>query len=128
MTSRELIIALLQYPMDSEIQLMCPHNTIYASFDVDSVTYSDTAQRVHLNFTDFRDEKPRVMEYAKTDEPEFPNIEGCPAEIFYDGEWKRGKIVKGYRFGDGIVTIETEDGTQLWCGQSRTDLYRRVEE
>lgn len=58
----------------------------------------------------------------------FPAIVGAPAEMFVNGEWIRGKIVEGYRFDDGIVTIETEDGKQYWCGQSRTDLYREVEE
>ena len=58
----------------------------------------------------------------------FPCVLGQPAEIFFEGEWVRGKIVDGYRFRDGIVTIETDEGKRIWCGQSRTDLYREVEE
>ena len=58
----------------------------------------------------------------------FPHIIGQKAEIFHDGEWIRGKIVAGYRFEDGIVTIVTSDGQKIWCGESRTDLYRPVKE
>lgn len=58
----------------------------------------------------------------------FPYIVGEKAEIFYNGEWVKGKIVEGYRFKDGVVTIETEDGRFLWCGQERTDLYRQCED
>lgn len=54
----------------------------------------------------------------------FPYVIGQPAEIFYNGEWKQGKIVNGYRFKDGFVTIQTEDGKKIWCGESRKDLYR----
>lgn len=55
----------------------------------------------------------------------FPEIEGEPAEIFFEGQWHKGHIVAGYRFQDGIVTIETAEGKRIWCGQARTDLYRR---
>ena len=58
----------------------------------------------------------------------FPCVVGQPAEMFVDGKWIKGKIVEGYRFNDGIVTIETEDGKQYWCGQSRTELYRPLKE
>lgn len=58
----------------------------------------------------------------------FPNIVGAKVEMFYNGEWVKGKIVEGYRFKDGVVTIETEDGRFLWCGQERTDLYRQCED
>ena len=49
---------------------------------------------------------------------------GTDAEMCVDGVWHKGKIVEGYRYNDGIVTIETEDGQQFWCGQGRTDVYR----
>ena len=49
---------------------------------------------------------------------------GKKAKMLVDGVWHEGEIVKGYRYNDGIVTIETEDGQRFWCGQSRTDLYR----
>ena len=35
----------------------------------------------------------------------FPYVEGQPAEIYFDGKWHRGKIIAGYRFRDGIVTV-----------------------
>ena len=49
----------------------------------------------------------------------FPYVEGQPAEIYFDGKWHRGKIIAGYRFRDGIVTIQTEDGQKIGCGESR---------
>lgn len=64
----------------------------------------------------------------ETQEKPFPFIVGQPAEMFIDGKWEKGKIVAGYRFNDGIVTIETEDGRRLWCGQDRTDIYRLYQE
>lgn len=59
--------------------------------------------------------------------PSFPGVVGERAEMLVDGVWRKGKIVKGYRFNDGIVTIETDDGKRFWCGQSRTDCYRPCE-
>lgn len=56
----------------------------------------------------------------------FPYIVGQPAEIFHDGKWRRGKIVVGYRFRDGIVTIQTENKERIWCGEARKELYRPV--
>ena len=64
----------------------------------------------------------------ETQEKPFPLIVGQPAEMFIGGKWEKGKIVAGYRFNDGIVTIETEDGRRLWCGQDRTDIYRLYQE
>lgn len=58
----------------------------------------------------------------------FPYVIGQPAEIFMEGVWRRGKIVEGYRFKDGVVTVELEDGSHAWCGVERTDIYRQVEE
>lgn len=55
----------------------------------------------------------------------FIDIIGADAEMRVNGEWKQGKIVNGYRFQDGIVTIETADGKRYWCGENRTDLYRQ---
>lgn len=57
----------------------------------------------------------------------FPYVIGQPAEIFHNGEWKKGKIVDGYRFQDGVVTIITEGGETVWCGEARKDLYRPLE-
>lgn len=64
----------------------------------------------------------------ETQEKPFPFVVGQPAEMFFDGKWEKGKIVAGYRLNDGVVTIETEDGRRLWCGQDRTDIYRPYQE
>ena len=64
----------------------------------------------------------------ETQEKPFPFVVGQPAEMFFNGKWEKGKIVAGYRFCDGVVTIETEDGRKLWCGQDRTDIYRPYQE
>ena len=69
-----------------------------------------------------------AIDALKGNLPKFPCVLGQPAEIFFEGEWVRGKIVDGYRFRDGVVTIETDEGKRIWCGQSRTDLYREVNE
>lgn len=55
---------------------------------------------------------------------DFPDIEGQPAKMLVDGMWHRGKIVNGYRFRDGIVTIEDDEGKRYWCGEARTELYK----
>ena len=55
---------------------------------------------------------------------EFPYVVGQPAEIFHNGKWIQGKIVAGYRFRDGIVTIQTNTGERIWCGETRKELYR----
>ena len=57
----------------------------------------------------------------------FSYIEGQPAEIFFDGEWRRGRIFAGYRFRDGIVTIITDNGEKIWCGEARKELYRPLQ-
>ena len=54
----------------------------------------------------------------------FPYVIGEEAEILHNGEWKKGKIINGYRFRDGIVTIRTDSGETVWCGEARKDLYR----
>ena len=63
-----------------------------------------------------------MIDYHENDE--FPHVSGQAAEIYFNGEWKKGKIVEGYRFREGIVTIETSDGDRIWCGEDRKDLYR----
>ena len=70
--------------------------------------------------------KVKIEELSEIEKPTFPCIEGCLAEMYVDGEWIKGKIIKGYRFNDGIVTIETATGKKYWCGQDRTDLYREI--
>ncbi len=64
--------------------------------------------------------------FLMNSEYKFPHIEGERTEILYNGEWKQGVIVAGYRFRDGIVTIQTDDGEKIWCGEYRTDLYRKI--
>ena len=64
----------------------------------------------------------------ETQEKPFPLVVGQLAEIFCNGKWEKGKIVEGYRFNDGVVTVEVEDGRRFWCGQDRTDLYRPYQE
>ena len=68
------------------------------------------------------------LEYERTTKSTFPAIVGAPAEMLFGGKWIKGKIVEGYRFDDGIVTIETSDGKQYWCGQDRTDCYRPLDD
>lgn len=58
----------------------------------------------------------------------FPHIIGEMAEMFVDGKWIKGKIVEGYRYKDGIVTIEADNHIKYWCGESRTDIYRPYKE
>lgn len=58
----------------------------------------------------------------------FPYVVGQPAEIFHNGKWMQEKIVAGYRFRDGIVTIQTNTGERIWCGEARKELYRPLEQ
>lgn len=53
----------------------------------------------------------------------FPYVEGQPAEIYFDGKWHRGKIIAGYRFRDGIVTIQTEH-----CKNGKQKAFEAVPE
>jgi len=86
--------------------------------------YADTEFKAALNLGIAALEKQE----RETQEKPFPFVVGQPAEMFFNGKWEKGKIVAGYRFNDGIVTIETEDGRRLWCGQDRTDIYRPYQE
>ena len=67
------------------------------------------------------------IQEVDSDEPRFPCIEGELAEMYVGNEWIKGRIVNGYRFCDGVVTIETDDGKRYWCGEDRTELYRPIE-
>ena len=69
---------------------------------------------------------PIIDRKLNSENDRFPHVVGQGAEIYYNGEWKRGKIVEGYRFKDGVVTIETPEGKLIWCGEDRKDLYRPV--
>ena len=101
----------------AEILLAIKAGTAHAFLNGDAITSAlDTA-------IDVLEKQER-----ETQEKPFPFIVGQPAEMFVNGKWEKGKIVAGYRFNDGIVTIETEDGRRLWCGQDRTDIYRLYQE
>lgn len=52
---------------------------------------------------------------------------GAEVEICFNGEWIRGKVVEGYRFRDGVITIETPEGKRIWCPEGKPELYRNVE-
>lgn len=69
---------------------------------------------------------PLIDRKLNSENDRFPHVVGQGAEIYCNGEWKRGKIVEGYRFKDGVVTIETPEGNRIWCGEDRKDLYRPV--
>ena len=88
------------------------------------------SKRIFDEFIQARDMAISALEQQEreTQEKPFPLVVGQPAEMFVAGKWEKGKIVAGYRFNDGIVTIETEDGRRLWCGQDRTDIYRPYQE
>lgn len=44
------------------------------------------------------------------------------------GRWIKGKIVAGYRYMDGIVTIEAEDGKQYSCAEFDDSKYHKCKE
>ena len=44
--------------------------------------------------------------------------EGAEIEMFIDGKWICGKVVNGYRFRDGLITMETAEGRRVWCGEA----------
>ena len=106
---REAINTLEQEPSEDAIKYF---NTIYELSQTLGVSY------------DFINEK--IKETVMALKPKFPAIIGADAEMFVDGKWVRGKIVDGYRFNDGIVTIEDANGKRYRCGSCRTELYREV--
>ena len=73
------------------------------------------------------EQNPENLAYAKDakEEYQFPYVLSEPCEMYVNGEWKLGKIVDGYRFRDGLVTIRTNDGKEYWCAACRTELYRK---
>ncbi len=70
--------------------------------------------------------KDLMREHLGETKHPFPENVGDLCEMNVDGTWIRGKIVDGYRFRDGIVTIKDESGNEYWCGADRKDLYRQV--
>ena len=69
------------------------------------------SKRIFDDFIQARDMAIKALENQEreTQEKPFPLVVGQPAEMFIDGKWEKGKIVKGYRFNDGVVTVEAED-------------------
>ena len=51
---------------------------------------------------------------------------GDHIEMLFNGSWNRGKVIKGYRYDDGIVTMQTDTGKIIWCGEDRKDLYHKM--
>lgn len=58
----------------------------------------------------------------------FPHIAGERAEILYNGEWKQGVIVDGYRFRDGRVNVQIENGEIISCSEESDYMYRKIED
>lgn len=87
--------------------------------EVDHEKYPDIKQK--YRFEELPKENPFEI---KTEELKFPHVEGQAAEVLYNGRWIKGTIVAGYRFRDGIVSIQTEHGV-ISCGEARTELYRQ---
>ncbi len=54
-------------------------------------------------------------------------LSGRKRRCLYNGEWKRGRVVEGYRFKDGIVTIETPEGNGYGVGKIERIIYRLAE-
>ena len=87
--------------------------------------------KLENNLANYEEWKKTIDEFYLKHIPDpydFVNTLGAPVEIFYEGEWIKGKIADGYRFRDGIVTVETPDGRKISCATSRTDLYRKGQE
>lgn len=58
----------------------------------------------------------------------FPHIVGERAEILYNGEWRQGVIVDGYRSRDGRVNIQIENGEIISCSEESDYMYRKIED
>ena len=70
--------------------------------------------------------KPEFIEVEEGEKGyNFPDVIGEACEMYVDGIWIKGKIVDGYRFRDGMVTIEDANGQRYSCGAARTELYRK---
>lgn len=44
-----------------------------------------------------------------------------------DFQWIKGNVIEGYRYRDGIVTMESDDGRIIWCGVESGD-FRKSED
>ncbi len=61
-------------------------------------------------------------------ELKFPYMVGERTEILYNGEWKQGVIVDGYRFRDGRVNVQIESGEIISCSEESNYMYRKIED
>ena len=114
------IVTFIGDPRCEEYKVMDISDEPYEIFDDGSKHYVLSLCKVNGDYNDWRYVNDAQIELKK-----WYTIIGTKAEMFVDGEWKYGKIVDGYRFNDGIVTIEADDGKKYWCGVCRTDCYRR---
>jgi len=93
--------------------------------EVDREKYPDIKQTYRFEEVPLPESPFEIVQLPiEKEELKFPHIEGQAAEIFYNGRWLKGTIIAGYRFRDGIVSIQTEHGV-ISCGEARTELYRR---
>ena len=115
-------------PIDGDRLMMHLTDWWYSSFGQAETDESKAIKTVMDKIEQTLGEFALEKQERETQEKPFPFVVGQPAEMFFDGKWEKGKIVAGYRFNDGVVTIETEDGRRLWCGQDRTDIYRPYQE
>lgn len=44
---------------------------------------------------------------------------GHPVLFFWKNEWQKGKIINGYRFRDGIISVALDSGEKVSCGEGR---------
>lgn len=112
---------------------ICPHDFHwqYGEMRQDGTRKSDTyvchlCGQEKIKYYDEEGKEISYLDYLSKQEFDEKDITkaGTELEMFVDGEWKRGVVIEGYRYQDGIVTIQSTDGIKYFCGQDRTDLYR----
>ena len=55
-------------------------------------------------------------------------VAGTKVDMYFNHEWVSGTVISDYRYLDGIITIESDDGRKIWCPECRHDLYKLHEE
>lgn len=50
---------------------------------------------------------------------------GNTIEMLIDNVWVKGRVVNGYRTGDGAVNMISENGKECWCGSATENVYFR---
>lgn len=43
--------------------------------------------------------------------------------FYWENEWRKGEIIKGYRTHDGIINVQLDDGKIIWCGEARHEEF-----